>query len=254
MADTITQPDADERDCLMLWTMPRSGTHFVRTFLANYMIRLAGHWWAVVPEQHQIVAPRAPRKAGRPEGPRLDFGQFGFADFGSEHATARTLGEVRRAVILVRNPLDFAVSHHFYAYCRDGRRPPLGEHLNASLTLYVRGMRRIADYAARYPLVARIHHYEALRSAPEDQFRAMLGFIGLPDDPAAFRFALAVSAFELSNRVNGHVARAGVVGGWRDHLTPDQVAAVAMTLEAEGWRLDQFQLDAAGPPGRWPLA
>jgi len=147
------------------------------------------------------------------------------------------------AVYVVRNPLDVAVSfaHHYqvtYAravdsLCSDDYVLPSSSGLHRQyLSSWSHHVRSWTEAPGLTPHLLR---YEDMLGAPHKAFGRLIGFLGLPKDPARLRRAIGFSSFrELSgqerttrfveSRPDGESSffRAGRTGAWRNVLTEAQ--------------------------------
>ncbi len=166
-----------------------------------------------------------------------------------------------RVVYLLRNPLDVAVSlkHHYDLPDMDAAidqlagRPVAFGHLGRASTqmrqyfgnwsAHVRGWCDASDIE-----ILRLRYEDLLRD-PKQAFSTVLQFLRWPLDEARLARALEASRFErlraeeqqhgFSEHYAGSSAffRAGRAEGWRDHLSPSQVARL---IEDHGEVMERF--------------
>jgi hypothetical protein len=91
----------------------------------------------------------------------------------------------------------------------------------------------------------RVVRYEDLHAQPEQAFAGILGFLGRTPDPARLARAIRHAAFDTLRRqedqggfverspASARFFRAGVVGGWRELLSADQVQRVVARHAAQ---------------------
>lgn len=165
-------------------------------------------------------------------------------------------------ILLVRDPRDVVVSAYFQRKFRDPLRG--FEPYQGTLPDYLREPVGSIDTIIRYynlwnEAVARAQtsllttRYEDVREDPAGELRRLLAFVGLPDLPqATIREAVEFASFknmrriEESEEVDSNVlrpaikgdprtykTRAGKVGGFREHLTPAEIAWLDEKLRRE---------------------
>ncbi len=162
-----------------------------------------------------------------------------------------SLRATRCALYFIRNPLDVVVSfaHHSgidvdrsiaaladpgHAFSATGER--LHRQLRQKLSSWDRHVR---SWTVEPPFPVHVVRYEDLHRQPLATFGAAARFAGLDADDAAIQRAIDRSAFadlqrqeaQTPFRENRHPQRSrffrrGVVGGWRDELSADQVQLV----------------------------
>ncbi len=156
------------------------------------------------------------------------------------------------AIYVVRNPLDVAVSFtHHYQVSVDRAVESLSDpnyHLPASDDQMIQYLsswsRHVKSWLDAPGMKLHLMRYEDMIKKPAKAFNGLVDFLGVPKEPARMQKALKFSSFkELSNqeeetcfvesRPDGKAKffRKGGVGGWRDSLSKDQVAAL---IEAHG--------------------
>jgi hypothetical protein len=176
----------------------------------------------------------------------------------------------RRAICLVRNPLDVAVSFanhsrqpiaktidnmadaHF-AFC--SRMRGLPNQLRQRLLSWHEHVATWVD-TAEFPV--HVVRYEDMLARPEVTFGAVVRTLELPEEAGRLSRAIAFSSFEELRRQEDaagfceappNVERffyQGKAGSWREHLSPEQVRQV---IDAHGAVMQRFgYLDAAGQP------
>jgi hypothetical protein len=237
-------------------SVPKSGRTWIRTFFCAYFCKLHGHEFTLQPERY-----------GDPSIPRVIYSHDLF-----EHRTKGDLwdrvrgkylipaNQLRRAriVLLARDPRDTFVSLYLQMTRRDpGTREQFAEKTIGQLLRDKRfGIQAIVgtmndwlDEFSRWRDFL-LMRYEALRAAPEEQFRTLLGRLGeATPDMSIFHAALEFSEFENMRKLEAAGAfdskilqardvadpesfkvRRGKVGGYKDYLGAEdrQYAAEAL--------------------------
>jgi hypothetical protein len=226
----------------MLVSIPKSGRTWVRTFLCAYFCRKIGRPFSLHPEAYGGV-------------PRVIYTHDLFEQRTKADRWDRLRGkylipqrERHRApiILLARDPRDAFVSLYVQLTRRTSEVPnELKEKSAAELLRHpafgIKSMVEImnswlAEWSNRPDFL--LLQYERLRSAPQENFRRLLGVLGEPaPEEEAFRYALEFSDFEHMKKLetvgafaskilrpgNAHdpesfKVRRGKVGGYADYL------------------------------------
>jgi len=233
-------------------SVPKSGRTWVRTFLCAYFCKRAGRPFTLRPDHYH-----------EPTIPRFIFSH----DFAEQRMKARFWDRIRgkylvparelarvKVILLVRDPRDAFVSLYMQLVHRTKETPQqvkeksVGDLLRDrryGIMSLIRTMNHwFAEFGRRKDFT--LLHYESIRAAPEENFRALLATLGeTSPDPEAFKHALEFSDFANMQRLEAagvfdskilrsrdirnpeaFKVRRGKVGGYRDYLSPeDQVFA-----------------------------
>src|SRR5712692_3378358 len=238
-------------------SVPKSGRTWVRTFLCAYFCKRAGRPFTLRPDRYH-----------EPAIPRLIFSH----DFAEQRMKGRLWDRIRgkylvpahelaraRIILLVRDPRDAFVSLYMQMIHRAPETPQRLKEKNVADLLRDRryGIMSIiktmndwfAEFGHRKNLT--LLHYESLRAAPEQNFRALLATLGEDSPgPEAFKHALEFSDFANMQRLEAagvfdskilrsrdvrnpesFKVRRGKVGGYRDYLSPEDQAFAADALK-----------------------
>ena len=171
------------------------------------------------------------------------------------------------AIYVLRNPLDVAVSfaHHHQIdlqeavdrICDDRNIIPASSNQREQYLLS--WSTHVTSWLKAPGLKRHVLRYEDMLAAPRKAFGGLVGFLGLPDNPARLKKAIRFSSFkELSDqekqerfvesRPDGKSAffRQGKVGAWRQALSEAQVEKI---VETQGEVMQTFgYLDRKGRP------
>jgi len=173
----------------------------------------------------------------------------------------------KRVVLLVRDPRDVLVSYYFQYTRRGAKERANDAQFDGTISDFIRqdigALRSIVAFYNIWvrnrtvPTSLHLLRYEALHHDPASELRALIDFLGLPDFGAtardnAIRFATFENMRRLeetdalrNDRLRSTVAgdpeafkvRRGVVGGYRDYLSADDIAYVEDHIARE---LDAF--------------
>lgn len=149
------------------------------------------------------------------------------------------------AVYLMRNPFDVALSYARHmgvatdmAIGRMAERMMTQGNESGILEVIGRWDEHIRTWTAAPGLTLHLMRYEDMVADTEAAFRKLLGFLGAPVDAARLRRTLkrtSFAALQKQEREKGFRERPpemkqffarGTAGGWRDELTPAQVARI----------------------------
>ncbi len=220
--DARVPPIPDSAGFAFVLGCGHSGTTLIASRLGNHPAI------ALIPEETNLFEPRRPLARAR-----RDF----LAARAAAQAAGRSLllektpkhvrvtGRLRRLlpearlIVVVRNPLDTVLSLR-------KRGGTLGEAIDRWCLDNAAALRLAGDPRAR------TFHYEEVTADPEPAFRAMIGFLGLPWDPAVLGAGTAYGA--VAQKTANMRLRAEQVsqpitansGKWREGLTPAEIAAV----------------------------
>lgn len=270
------------RHSLLLNSMQKSGTNYLRLMLTNYLYNIGKSNPKMISydEMHNTIFPNVrddvfrgyatKKQAGFhfPGGVRFD---GNFWDFTYDHGSIldnfpfRMFSRARRTILLYRNPLDLLVSRYYYFY---HNRPDstwegnaevvespadLIPHFLPEFSNRYKSMLREANRNARSILIS----YENLIDRPRAILSTLITFCGIDPDMNLVDFAVESSSRkkvkEEERRTGSPIhtpynssaksfIRSGKVGEWRDYLTDDDYLFARKVLEDEGISLKDFDL------------
>ena len=274
-----TQPKADAPVIVWLASYPKSGNTWLRAVLTNYLSEdggpasinalLGGGEEAIdrrffdqflgmastnlteaeverhLPQFRAWLAQQSFHPPNPPGGPLLLRTHDAYRLAGA----AARFPPIGKAVYLVRNPLDVAVSwaHH--------NSVPINRAIagmnRVRSKLHMRGgvlgrlpeardtwSGNLSSWAEQADIPVHVARYEDLLAGPYAGFAAIVRFIGLGEDPARLRQALEHSRFSRLQAQEAEFGfaekpptaqsffRAGRAGSWRTTLSPEQVRAL----------------------------
>lgn len=271
-----------------LFTVPKSGTQWMRLLLANYLARLyLGRESPIgYHEMHDRFLPNVidsaparyfgvPKTTGlRLKPPHPMMASAPVTDVVSGHI-CDALDRIRfpKLLLLYRNPLDNFVSIVHYGYlAREAEftESNVGDVVPLWASVFVPSYLRLRklEREGRAGEVLALP-YEAMIVSPTATFESVLRFIGVPVDASAQTFALEAASFDAVRRYEEQrgpihqepgatlpFARSGRVGQWRSELKPPVVDRILDILDMFRIALDEFVVEptvdglGAGGAGR----
>ena len=277
LSPAAAQPGADAPAVVWLASYPKSGNTWLRVVLTNYLSEGGGpasinallgrqiierrifdeflgmestNMTAAEVERHlpQFREWQAQPPFGPPNPPNGPF-------FVKTHEPYRLAGgaarfpPIGRAVCLVRNPLDVAVSYAHHASVPIDRaiawmnsaerpKPVLGGAVGRLPEPTDTWSGNLSSWVEQADIPVHVARYEDLLARPQAGFAAIVRFIGLGEDPARLRQALEHSRFSRLRAQEAEFGfagkpprtqsffRAGRAGSWRTALSPKQVRAL----------------------------
>ena len=270
----LRQLRIDKKQLLILATITKTGTHYLRFLLANYVKLLNDPADPPVRSKEiDVFFPNAWHKAYR--GPNIYqkptrlLGLIGLHDVPRSHIEYQhPYWDESRVIHLYRNPLDYAVALYIYKYEYDEKltgtiaRPVevLERHLGEFVSMYL--SYRDAARSGNATLL-RIS-YEDLVRYPQLCLGTILRWIGvepsIPVVEAASEYASqettaligageawqrdgTLPANDQVNDFTAKFARAGSVGEWKEFFSPSDVDRIGARLSSTGIDLDEFTLE-----------
>jgi len=251
-----------EADVIVV-TLPKSGTTWLRVFLYAYFCRLEGRPFTL--KRRELTGTSIPN---------LLFTHDLFDHIAEPRLLARIRGRhliplrecyATRTLLLVRDPRDVIVSLYFELR-RKGARPSYRGSLGGMIEHSKFGIRTLVGILNRWIAELgslphfKLIRYETCRRQPEETFRDVLGFVGVTNidesilkysvDFAEFRNMQRMEAARMFNSAGLSRAdpddpesfrvRRGIVGGYKDHLSEAQIVvldrAVALLDRRYGYR------------------
>ncbi len=261
---------------LILGTIARSGTHYTKFLLANYLKVLSGDLSGpVTPEEMGAMFPNNWHLSYL-NVREIPFGKIfpdeykeptnlleliGLDDFTRSHALyQRCFWDESPVLHLYRNPLDYSVSYFHYMHKNrvngGGVKDPF-EVLEQRFENYV-AMYKSYEAAARSgkSKILRLS-YEDMKCHPVPCLRIILRWLGI--EPLEEHLQLAaenseikkIQSFEKSgekvnptaNLSKGMFARNGGIGQWQEYFSNDQIVKARAMFKNVGISLDDFTLE-----------
>jgi hypothetical protein len=259
----------------------KSGRTWVRMLLSRYYQRCYG-----LSERSLLGFDNLHRR--RRAIPRIFFTHDNYIQDYTGHRDSKRDFYGKRVVLLVRNPQDVAVSQYFqWRYRMKPAKKALNDYPDHEMSMFdfvmseeaglPKVLRFLDVWAREAPRVADLMllRYEDLRRAPEETFRALVRFVGGPDDADAIAEAVRYASVENMraleqrrffwrsggrmkprDRANpdSYKVRRAKVGGYRDYFDDAQCARIDALVRERlspfyGYGGEAPARGAAGAPG-----
>jgi len=263
---------------LILGTIARSGTHFTKFLIANYLKAYISEGDVPVsPEEMNSMFPNNwhlsylnvyqmpfgnvfPDNVEKPT-PLLQ--HIGIDDFTRSHALYQKYYWDQSPVLhLYRNPLDYAVSMYHYMHKNrpDGRTPEVDEPyevLDLRFENYVRMFHSYRDAARQGNRKVLRISYEDIKRYPQPCLRIILRWLGVEPREAHVELAAHNSSIGNIKKMEkkggiinptaalqkGEFARDGSIGQWTNYFSNDQFDKVRARFKSSGISLNEFTLE-----------
>lgn len=162
--------------------------------------------------------------------------------------------EYRRAIFVVRDPRDVALSEFAFQKARGWVDGEFQTYLESFLQGEVNGFGSWQDHARSWldaadadPNKVRVYRYDELRQATQSSLTSLLEFLEVRVDGQKIADAIANNSLQEMRKKEqlspqkvsqkDRFVRSGSVGGWRENLTEDQISLVNRSLGPELKRL-----------------
>jgi sulfotransferase family protein len=162
--------------------------------------------------------------------------------------------EYQRAIYLVRDPRDVALSEYAFQKARGWVGGDFQSYLEAFLHGEVNGFGSWQDHARSwlaaadtYPNHVRVYRYDELRQSTQDSLASLLEFLNVRVEPEKLADAISSNSLQEMRKKEqlspqkvskrDRFVRSGSVGGWRENLTDAQIDLVNRYLSPELRRL-----------------
>ncbi|MCK5706700.1 MAG: sulfotransferase domain-containing protein [Candidatus Aureabacteria bacterium] len=272
----LKQLNMNKKQLLILGTIARSGTHYSKFLIGNYLKLAAGNSdGSLTGEEMYSMLPNRWYKSylnvrNMPFGsiwpdeykkptPHLEL--LGLQDIARSHEIYQTrFWDDSPVLHLYRNPLDYAVSIYYYMYKnRQGAikvKSPV-EVLDLRFNSYVRMYMsyRMAARAGNAKLL-RIS-YEDLKRYPETCLRIILRWLGVEPRDSLVNLAVQYSAIKnvkkleeaggvvnpTATSLKGKFARDGSIGQWKKYFNNTDINRFRQKFKDVGISLDEFTLE-----------
>ena len=264
-----------KRQLLILATITKTGTHYMRFLFANYLKLLGGSSDGPVTSQEMdAMFPNGWHRAYlRPHDytkPTPLLGQFNLHDFPRSHINYQwPYWDGSRVLHIYRNPLDFAVSYYIFRYeyhpdlagTVSGPVEVMDMHLDEFAAMYLSYRQASTDTNARVLSLC----YEDIVRYPEVCFGTVLRWLGIEPQPSLVSTAVEYSSTHTTALIgageiwqrNGtppadpakiaaftdKFVKEGSVGQWREYFDESDVRRVREKLNKAGINLQEFVLD-----------
>lgn len=265
-ASNLSQLGTHRDELLVLGTIEKSGTHYMKFLMSNYVLLLDGSSDGPVgADEMNRMLPNTWHKAYL--GPRTystptrHLALLGLHDIPRAHIPYHPWWRNTRVLHLFRNPLDYAVSLFFYMYRNrtdvtdEIAGPPevLDIRFDRYVSSYLSYRQAAGDSRAR---VLRIS-YEDLMTSPVISLRTVLRWLGVEPVQDLVEIAVRYSSRESISEIEakggminpgaknftGKFVRDGSIGQWREHFSDFELQQARERFASVGIDLDEFTLD-----------
>jgi len=256
-----------KQQLLILATIPRSGTHYMKFLLANYVKLLsnenskpvdAGEMNSMLPNLwHRTYLNFTDHQT-----PTRLLDSIGLHDIPRSHIEyMHPYWDKSRVIHLYRNPLDFAVSFYFYKYeNRSGLKGTVSgpaEVMEKHFEYYIKMYLSYRDVAHEGNASLLRISYEDLVRYPQFFLGMILRWIGVEPKPSLLDAAVRHSSRDTMRRLeknnpinprakdlNGNFVRNGGIGQWKEYFDSSDVSKIERKLSRVGIKLKEFVLEA----------
>ena len=257
------QLDGPETACVV--SVMKSGTHWMRFLLANYLHLMNGgdpNAGVTYEDLQSRYSPNDRRRVLRGDAAVVKsplFPVFGTTDLLWQHVDKNLASYQGTVIFLFRNPLDVVVSRYFYD--RDNWNAEglacssPADSISWSVKWYAESL--VAMRNLHPPAVRRMISvaYEDLAQSPATVLGIVVRSLGWPENRDRIMGAVNLSSRERIRRLEddrgapllgsaslNHFVRDGSVGQWRKYLNEEDVSRVDSILREHGMLLGNFNL------------
>jgi hypothetical protein len=253
-----------EKRMLLLNSITKSGAHYIKFFITNYVTLLTeDREERVAYQEMNEIFPNVYREYYlldnkpyiRPSKKSI-FEKIGFSDFTHCHSTTFLDIFPGKTVFLYRNPLDNIVSRYYYSYKNRPAREHLYNHprevIDQFLDQYMQQFDRIKQIRKTVPIL--MVDYENLTRYPQAVFSAIINWYDLPLNVSVLKKAIAFSdikaikkeekeggAIHIDTKTqSGNFVRSGAIGEWKEYFSEADVLHIKNRLSERDYDLDSF--------------
>lgn len=244
---------------LVLSSIPKSGTNWLKLILGNYFINIDRHHSQYVAIEYDVFNSVFPnnvrgiffenREESSREYPLTEFNSL-YKDFLYDHVSLFDNHEVlspKRRVYLYRNPLDVLISRYYYSYRNRVGREKIVSHpreiIGQIIPKYASQWLQIRKNSSRSQnyLIA----YESLSKSAESTTAGLIRWLGIPLVGSCVSWSLDVSSIDSVRKtelkrgeaihsppqgLKGSFARDGSIGQWRDYFSNRDIREISDLL------------------------
>lgn len=232
-----------------VYSLKKSGTTYTLLVLANYLSRLSGREentafdempeFGVIHSIERKLLNSALVEAVLRQNP----------DRTAIHTHKFVPAAYRKAILLMRNPLDYLVSSYFFHYKHRGIEVPIMKTVAKSISKYAEVHRNQTELLRQRPEDTLLLFYEDLINKPEASFESVVRHLCWPLDHATLQSSMAASSKdkvkETEERLGGAIVasgnyraksfiRSGEIGEWRAHFSRNEADSIRKQLKAQG--------------------
>lgn len=259
-------------DFLLLRTMHKSGTNFLRLLLSNYLYNLGKNTFELV-EYDQVHFDFFPnvrmhviqKKVAyqRPSDSHF-IKKLGFSDFIYDHGSELDFDpnlHAKKTIYLYRNPLDLMISQYYYFFENrvdanhsiDHPRYLIDTNLPSFCKYYNLMLKRSESFPEKYKVIS----YESIKEKTEETFSDIIKFIGLKFDASLVDFSIEAASIKQVKKteaklghaihqpkktfIKGSFARSGKIGQWQNYFDSNDLEQIRDILKENNLNLNNFQ-------------
>lgn len=260
---------------IILRTLPKSGTNYLRLILTNYFSNLKNlennqKFEEVDYDRMNTLFPNIRDHVFR--GKKYKPAEISFknvkgekySDFMYDHGSIiekyifRFLIKPKKLIFLYRNPLDILISRYFYFYKNRVGKEELVEHpreiISTDLPKFIKDYAFMRHYKQQEKNVMMVS-YEDLKKSPEIVLEKILSYLEVMVDDRLISFSIQAAEIkkvrEMEKKrknpihspkkgLRGSFARSGAIGQWKEFFEEDDLEEIRNSLEKSGISVENF--------------
>lgn len=261
------------RKAIMLRSIQKSGTNYLRLILTNYFFNInrKKETWKEInyDTMHFTVFPNVRNHVFEaqceyiPPQNKIKKNKGYYSDFMYDHGSdLDSMHYIKPAklILLYRNPLDHLVSIFYYKFKNRPGQESKYEHPRDLIS------KRIPGYAKKFDLMTRLNthnadvmiSYEELKLNPEETIVKLLNFLNIHVMQDLIRFSLEASSINKvkedekkrgepihssKHGLHGSFVRSGAIGDWKNYFSEQDIFQIRNILTQHNIDLNQFILE-----------
>lgn len=276
----VQRSEVIERDSIVLDTIRKSGTNYLRIIVSNYLNLLySGSEERISYSDMKEMFPNQRDFVLFPEkyvefnvqkevvGIRDDhfIKKAGYSDFlfGHDDFEYHQFSSARKIIHLYRNPLDMCVSYYYFSYKnRIGSEYKKEEKIDLAIShlikYYMQHYVFMKEFSAKSDKVMRLS-YESLYRNTFDVVYILFKWLNFPIHVGKIRLAIENSSIKKAREeervlgravvmpknstFTGSFVRSGNIGQWKEHFTTVEVQTLVRLLKKYGICVDEFVME-----------
>lgn len=256
----------NEGGSVLLVSTMKSGTHWLRYLMANYIKLMSAEDWEAEPaatyEALQAQYSPTDRRLAVKNHALFKRGNVfpfhGIQNMMWQHVDPNLADYKGRIVYISRNPLDYLVSRYFYdkdLWESEGRDvSSVVATMPYSLRWYAQGLAYMRELSQKRRIISIT--YEDLKAAPVESMAIVWRSLGVAVNHNVLSRAVQLSDAKqvrqeedrrgkpiVGSTTEGNFVRNSGVGQWKEHFGADDLEQADAILQEFGLRLPQFRLE-----------